>query len=215
MNGGRFKKIFERIHFELRCFKWRRHAKYFLDKETNPDIHRSDTFSFNLWTARNHILGCCPAFSANFLYYLTQAKNMIFVEANLTKPWGRPWVLHSWRVCVPPVAPPFNLWTLWVGALCQNMSSQTLGLINTSSYNLNRMNENFVIDQSFLNQIFGSYWHLCRQILSKMPHLVFVPPQHFWWFLFVNQFCQDMLVGVLFKEWWQCFFVEIAHSWSI
>ena len=112
MNGGRFKKIFERIHFELRCFKWRRHAKYFLDKETNPDIHRSDTFSFNLWTARNHILGCCPAFSANFLCYLTQAENMIFVEASLTKflmllCWGRgkPLLLHSWRVCVPPEAP--------------------------------------------------------------------------------------------------------------
>ena len=81
--------------------------KIFLDKETNPDIHRSDTFSFNLWTARNHILGCCPAFSANFLCYLTQAENMIFVEASLTKfllllCWGRgkPRLLHSWRVCV-------------------------------------------------------------------------------------------------------------------
>ena len=96
-----------------------------------------------------------------------------------------------------------------------NMSSQTLGLINISSYNLHRMNENFVIDQCFLNPTFDSHWHLCRQILSKMPHLVFVPPQHFWWFLFVKQFCQDTLVGVLFKEWGQCFFVENAHSWSI
>ena len=146
---------------------------------------------------------------------------MIFVEASLTKfllllCWvGETLVTLQLKGLCTTGGPPFNLWTLWVGALCQNMSSQTLGLINIISYNLHRMNENFVIDQSFLNQIFGSHWHLCRQILNKMPHLVFVPPQHFWWFLFVNQFCQDMLVGVLFKEWWQCFFVEIAHSWSI
>ena len=63
----------------------------------------------------------------------------------------------KFHVCLCTTSgPPFNLWTLWVGALCQNMSSQTLGLINISSYNLHRMNENFVIDQCFLNPTFDT-----------------------------------------------------------
>ena len=91
---------------------------------------------------------------------------------------------------------------------CKNMSSQTLGLINIISYNLHRMNQNFVIDQSFLNPTFDSHWHSAKCLIWCLS-----PSQHFWWFLF--QFCQDTLVGVLFKEWRQCFFVENAHSWSI
>ena len=143
---------------------------------------------------------------------------MIFVEASLTKPWGRPWVLHSWRVCLPPVAPPFNLWTLWVGALCQNMSSQTLGLINIISYNLQsstKWTKTLLSTKAFWIKLLIFTDTFVDNSSAKCLIWSWSPSCQFWWFLFVKQFCQDMLVGVLFKEWRQCFFVENAHSWSI
>ena len=54
---------------------------------------------------------------------------------------------------------------------------------------LHQVNENFVIDQSFLNQTFDIHWHFCRQLLSKMPYLVLVPLLS----VLVVSFCKPIL----------------------